>query len=87
MYASMWCGFCHRAKALLREKGLTWTEYDVDMESGRREEMQRRGGARTVPQIFISGTPIGGCDELYALEREGKLDAMLGLTGEGGANG
>jgi glutaredoxin 3 len=78
MYASMWCGFCHRAKALLKMKGVEFTEYDADSGTARRE-MMARGGGRTVPQIFIDGKPIGGCDELYALDKAGRLDAMLGL--------
>lgn len=83
IYASMWCGFCHRAKALLGRKGISWTEYDVDASAGLRREMQERGGGRTVPQIFIDGRPIGGCDELHALDRQGRLDALLGLTPSG----
>jgi glutaredoxin 3 len=79
IYTTMWCGFCARAKRLLDEKGVAYTEIDVTMDPEKREEMTRRAeGRRTVPQIFIDGRPIGGSDELYALEREGRLDALLG---------
>jgi glutaredoxin 3 len=80
MYSTMWCPYCSRARALLREKGVEFTEIDVAEEPGRRAEMvERAGGARTVPQIFIDGEHIGGCDELVALDRAGKLDAKLGI--------
>ena len=78
IYSSMWCPFCHRAKRLLTGKGAAFTERDVDAEPALRGEMQRRsGGRRTVPQIFIGGAHVGGSDELAALERAGRLDAML----------
>ncbi len=78
IYSSMWCPFCHRAKRLLAGKGAVFTERDVDAEPALRGEMQRRsGGRRTVPQIFIGGAHVGGSDELAALERAGRLDAML----------
>ncbi len=78
VYSSPFCGYCARAKRLLSDKGAAFTDVDVDAESGRREEMVRRAGGRnTVPQIFIDGEPIGGCDELFALERAGKLDKKL----------
>lgn len=80
VYSSMWCGFCHRAKALLNMKGAAFTEYDVDSDAGRRQEMQDRGGAHTVPQIFIDDRPVGGCDELFALDASGELDAMIGTA-------
>lgn len=78
VYASMWCGFCHRAKALLNAKGVQFTEYDVDNDPDRRREMQTRGGGYTVPQIFVDDKPVGGCDEIHALDRQGKLDALIG---------
>jgi glutaredoxin 3 len=81
VYSSMWCGFCHRAKALLNAKAVTFTEYDVDGNSAARRKMMERGGGRTVPQIFVDDIPIGGCDELCALEQTGQLDGMLGLSG------
>jgi glutaredoxin 3 len=80
MYYSEWCGFCHRARALLQAKGVAWTGIDVDMTAGARQEMMARGGGRTVPQIFVDGAPIGGCEEIYALEAAGRLDALLGLA-------
>ncbi|TYO89523.1 glutaredoxin 3 [Oceanicella actignis] len=78
IYATPICGYCARAKALLSRKGVPFVEYDVMREPGLRAEMiQRSGGRRTVPQIFIDGRHVGGCDDLYALERAGKLDALL----------
>ena len=78
IYSTMWCPFCARAKALLKGKGVQFTEIDVDGEVGKRDEMvAKSGGRRTVPQIFIGGRHVGGCDELYMLEREKKLDPLL----------
>lgn len=80
IYTKMFCGFCHRAKRMLDEKGVEYTEYDISMDGAKRDEMQsRKPDARTVPQIFIDGRAIGGSDDLVALEREGKLDTLLGL--------
>lgn len=78
IYSSPLCGFCHAAKRLLSQKGVNFSEIDVLQDPARKPEMiERANGKRTVPQIFIDGTHVGGCDELYALEREGRLDAML----------
>ena len=78
IYATQYCPFCWRAKDLLSSKGVEYTEIDVGMDSDLRREMtERSGGGRTVPQIFINGTPIGGCDELYALDSQGALNPML----------
>ncbi|MBR9837636.1 MAG: glutaredoxin 3 [Rhodobacteraceae bacterium] len=78
IYTSPYCGYCHAAKRLLNSKGADFTEIDVMEDPSRRPEMvQRANGGRTVPQIFIGKTHVGGCDELYALERDGKLDALL----------
>lgn len=78
VYSSPFCGFCHAAKRLLNEKGVEFTEIDVWAAPDRKPEMiQRANGGRTVPQIFIDDTHIGGCDDLYALERLGKLDPLL----------
>ncbi len=85
MYYSEWCGFCHRARALLEAKGVQWTGHDVDMAAGLRQEMMDRGGGRTVPQLFVDGAPMGGCAELFALEAEGRLELMLGLAPADGA--
>ena len=77
MYASDWCGYCRRARALLEKKGVAFTEIDVDMIPGARAEMVARGGGDTVPQVFIGGQAVGGCDELQALDAEGRLDPLL----------
>lgn len=78
IYTSPLCGFCHAAKRLLNTKDVTFTEIDLSREPGRRSEMlSRAGGAHTVPQIFIGEIHVGGCDDLYALERAGKLDPLL----------
>jgi glutaredoxin 3 len=80
IYTKAFCGFCYRAKSLLEDKGVAFVEYDISLGGPKRAEMlERKPDARTVPQIFIGGKAIGGSDELAALEREGKLDAMLGL--------
>lgn len=81
IYSTMWCGYCARARALLQRKGVAFEDIDVDADSDKRDEMiQRAGGRRTVPQIFIDGRHVGGSDELAALERAGKLDALLGIA-------
>jgi glutaredoxin 3 len=79
MYTTPICPYCVRAKSLLKRKGIDVEEVDVFMDMDARAEMENRtGGARSVPQIFIGETHVGGCDELYALEKEGKLDPLLG---------
>ncbi len=78
IYTSPLCGFCHAAKRLLKQKGVEFKEVDVLMHPKRKPEMiKRAGGKRTVPQIFIGTTHVGGCDDLYELERQGKLDRLL----------
>jgi glutaredoxin 3 len=78
IYTSAFCGYCARAKQLLTSKGQLFEEIDVTMDAQRRSEMVARApGSRTVPQIFINGAHIGGCDDLYALDAAGKLDALL----------
>ncbi len=78
IYTSPLCGFCHAAKRLLTSKGVEFQEIDVSRAPERKPEMiQRANGGRTVPQIFVGDVHVGGCDELYALEREGKLDQLL----------
>lgn len=80
IYTSPWCPYCHRAKSLLDRKGVTYDEVDVMANPGRRPEMESRAqGRTTVPQIFIDGKGIGGCDDMHALDAAGRLDAMLGL--------
>lgn len=78
IYTSPLCGYCHAAKRLLAEKGVSFAEIDVLAQPDRKVEMiQRANGGRTVPQIFVGDTHVGGCDDLYALDRAGKLDALL----------
>ena len=78
VYTSMWCPYCTMAKRLLSAKGAEFEEIDVTMNAPERARMTTMAGGRTsVPQIFIGETHVGGCDELHALEAEGKLDAML----------
>ncbi|HEY2228189.1 MAG TPA: glutaredoxin 3 [Xanthobacteraceae bacterium] len=78
IYTTSYCGYCQSAKALLTRKGLTFSEIDVtgDQE-GRSQMVQRSNGRMTVPQIFIGATHVGGCDDLYALDRAGRLDPLL----------
>jgi glutaredoxin 3 len=86
LYTTQYCGYCRAAKNLLRAKGLEFREIDVGFDPSKRAEMvERAGGLRTVPQIFIHGRHVGGYDELAALERQGKLndwlaDALKGYT-------
>ena len=78
IYTSPLCGFCHAAKRLLDQKGVSYAESDVMAQPDRKAEMiERANGGRTVPQIFVGETHVGGCDDLYALERSGKLDPLL----------
>ncbi|WP_298840731.1 glutaredoxin 3 [uncultured Roseobacter sp.] len=78
IYTSPLCGFCHAAKRLLNQKGIDFAEVDVLANPERKPEMiKRANGGRTVPQIFVGDIHVGGCDDLYALERAGKLDGLL----------
>ena len=78
IYTTPMCPYCLRAKALLTKKGAAFDEIDVFMDARARKEMEdNTGGARTVPQIFVGDTLVGGCDELHALEKAGKLDKLL----------
>lgn len=78
IYTKMMCPYCMRAKKLLGDKKVAFEEYDITMGGPKRAEMlQRAGGRSTVPQIFVDGALLGGCDDLVALERAGKLDPML----------
>jgi glutaredoxin 3 len=82
IYTTQYCGYCRMAKSLLTKKNIAFEEIAVDSDPTLRAEMtQRSSGGTTVPQIFIGKTHVGGCDELYALDREGKLDSLL--TSEG----
>lgn len=78
IYTTPFCPYCARAKTLLSRKGAPYAEVDVMMDQEALAEMlSKSGGAHTVPQIFVGETHVGGCDELYALDREGKLDPLL----------
>jgi glutaredoxin 3 len=77
IYTSALCGYCQAAKRLLDGKGAAYEEVRVDLQAGKREEMIDRSGRRTVPQIFIGGTHVGGFDDLAQLNREGGLDPLL----------
>lgn len=78
IYTTPICPYCHAAKRLLQKKGVTYSEIDVSRDPGLRAAMtERAGGRRTVPQIFVGGTHVGGCDDLYALDEAGKLDPLL----------
>lgn len=80
IYTKAWCGYCARAKALLDRKGVAFEEYDITMGGPKRQEMlDRAPGVTTVPQIFIDGRHVGGSDDMAALDRDGKLDALLGV--------
>ncbi len=79
IYTSMMCGYCSAAKQLLSKKQVAFHEVDVSYDpEGRRAMSERAGGRRTVPQIFIGETHVGGCNELYALDKAGELDRLLG---------
>ena len=78
IYTRPFCGYCARALSLLNQKGVDFEEIEAGMDPDKRREMvERSGGRSTFPQIFIGGQHIGGCDEMMALERAGKLDPML----------
>ncbi len=78
IYTKLGCGYCYRAKRLLESKGAPFTEHDITMGGPKRAEMiQRAPGAMTVPQVFVGETHIGGSDDLAALDRTGRLDALL----------
>lgn len=78
IYTTMLCPYCWRAKKLLEERGAAFQEVDVMCDGSLRNEMRERAGGRTsVPQIFINGQHVGGCDELYALDKAGRLTSML----------
>ena len=77
MYCSDWCPFCIRAKTLLQKKGIAFEEIRVDGKPDVRAQMAKKAGRTSVPQIWIDELHVGGCDELFALERAGKLDALV----------
>jgi glutaredoxin 3 len=77
LYVSDWCPYCQRAKALLAEKKLDYREVNVEDDAKLREEMVARSNRRTVPQIFIGDKHVGGCDDLFELDRSGELDRLI----------
>lgn len=77
IYTTAWCPYCARAKSLLKRKGVAFQEISVDGKPALRAEMASKAGRTSVPQIWIGDSHVGGCDELHALERAGRLDAML----------
>jgi glutaredoxin 3 len=78
VYSGPSCPYCDRAKALLKKKGAAFDDFNVKADAAKMTEMlEKSGGKRTIPQIFINGQHIGGCDDLYAIDKEGKLDALL----------
>ena len=77
IYSTGWCPYCSRAKQLLESKGVSFEEIDVDARPEARAEMMTRSGRRSVPQIFIGATHVGGCDDLHELEASGRLDTLL----------
>ena len=80
IYSKEWCGYCSRAKALLKAKGLAYREVDVTNDWSAEQEMIARSGLRTVPQIFISGESVGGYDALVSLDASGELDRRAGRS-------
>ena len=77
IYTTAFCGYCLRARQLLDRKGVAYEEIRVDGDPERRREMTERSGRRTVPQIFIGDRHVGGCDDLFALDRAGQLDPLI----------
>ena len=77
MYTTGWCPYCTRARELLKNKGVVIEEIDVDARPEARTEMMARSGRRTVPQIFVGETHVGGCDDLHELDASGRLDTLL----------
>jgi len=78
IYTTSSCPYCIAAKQLLTQKGVSFEEISVDGDpAGRANMSERAGGCRTVPQVFVDGSPVGGCDDLYALDEAGRLDALL----------
>jgi glutaredoxin 3 len=83
IYTTSWCPYCRAATDLLRKKGVSFEEIDVERTAGARSEMVAKAGRTSVPQIFIGERHVGGCDDLYALDGAGKLDALLTAPAEG----
>ncbi len=83
IYTTSWCPYCRAAKDLLTKKGVAYEEIDVERTAGARSEMAGRAGRTSVPQIFVGERHLGGCDDLYALDGSGRLDALLKAAAEG----
>ncbi len=77
IYSKSWCPFCVQAKRLLQSKKVDFTEIDVEREPAKMQEMMKNSGRRTVPQIWVGDTHVGGCDDLFAAEQTGKLDQLI----------
>lgn len=77
LYSTTYCPYCTRARQLLESKGIAYTEIQIDEKPDKREEMIAKSGRTSVPQLFINGQHIGGCDDMYALEYQGQLDKLL----------
>ena len=77
LFTTDWCPFCRRAKTLLKDKGVEWTELNIEADPLHREAMMELSGRNTVPQIFINGAHVGGCDDLIELDAKGGLDTLL----------
>ncbi|MGF1459441.1 MAG: glutaredoxin 3 [Leptolyngbyaceae cyanobacterium] len=81
IYTWSYCPYCQRAKGLLDQKGVEYTEYCIDGDEAARDKMaERAGGKRSLPQIFVDDQHIGGCDDLYGLDRQGELDSLLAIA-------
>ena len=77
IYTKSWCPYCSAAKELLTKKGVAFTEFEITGKTALKDEMMKRSGRATVPQIFIGEAHVGGCDDLYSLDQRGGLDALL----------
>lgn len=84
VYGTNSCGYCSAARMLLKKKGLDYEDILVSGDAEKRAEMERRSGRRTVPQIFIDDEPVGGFDDLYSLDQEGRLDELVGRASDNG---
>lgn len=77
IYTKTWCPYCSAAKELLTKKGIAFTELEITGKTELKDEMMKRSGRATVPQVFVGDAHVGGCDDLYALDQRGALDALL----------
>jgi len=84
IYTKSYCPYCKRAKELLRIKGVEFTEFDVTADPAKEQEMRRRAGRETVPEIFVDGDLLGGCDDLFDLDEKGELNDIVGLSADPG---